>query len=332
MACLTPCVGLAGLVGEPAPPLEISKWIKGQPVKIPGTNILVLEIWETTHPACVAVITNLSVLQERYRSNGVVIVGVSDEPVSKIENFVAMKGRSIDYEIAADNKRRTSLTYMNPVMERNIPYVFVVGTNGDLLWHGFPTRVLDGVLHLVTTGAFDENRAHRNDLAAHQFAQYLHLARQGTDRAKQAGQNLLAARTNDVDLLCQMAEIICTTPNLPNPDFSLAGQALDQAEKLVPTNSVEVMLARSIWLFESGKHDQGLARANQALALAQSPLEKTNAQWCIRVMNEGGAQAYYRRHHAKSGSLAPPAQDSGGIPAQNSANQPGPDAGPAGKL
>jgi hypothetical protein len=48
MACLAPNIGLGGLVGDPAPPLNVDEWIKGQPVQVkPGTNIFVVEIWET---------------------------------------------------------------------------------------------------------------------------------------------------------------------------------------------------------------------------------------------------------------------------------------------
>jgi hypothetical protein len=97
---------------------------------------------------------------------------------------------------------------------------------------------------------------------------------------------LLAARTNDVTLLCDLAFQIATVPRLAKRDFVLAGEALDQAEKLAPTNSSRVMITRAIMLFESGKQDEGLARATQALASAQSPMEKNNVQSLIRTMEK----------------------------------------------
>jgi hypothetical protein len=331
MACLAPGIGLAGLVGEPAPALNVSQWIKGQPVEIkPGTNIYVVEIWESTRPGCRAAITNLTDLQERYRADGVVVVGVSDEPAEKIKKFVEQSGTNIDYEIAADNKRYTSLGYMEPVMQRGIPYVFVVGTNGDLLWHGSPFRGLDRVLELVTSGAYDEELAKKMDLATHQMAQYLNLARQGSDRAHMAARTLLANRTNDVPLLCQMAETICTLPNLPNRDFALADQALDRAEQLAPSNSVSVVITRAIWLFESGQQDAGLARATQALAFAQSPLMESNVQACIRTMQ--ARRSAHHQNNAKPDASSMPGPDSGLSTNQNTANQTGPGASAPGKL
>ena len=99
----------------------------------------------------------------------------------------------------------------------------------------------------------------------------------------------MAARTNDVTLLCDLACIIASVPQLANRDFVLANEALDQAEKLSinsPTNITEVRIARAIVLFESGKRDEGLALATQTLASAQSPMEKTNVQSLIRTMEK----------------------------------------------
>jgi thiol-disulfide isomerase/thioredoxin len=284
-AFLAPGTGRAGMVGEPAPALNVSEWLKGGPVEIkPGTNVYVVEIWNSSSAGCRAAITNLNAIQQRYGDKGVVLVAVSDEGVDKLKPFMKGEGTNIQYTVAADNKRYTSLTYMNPVMRRVIPYTFVVGTNGDLLWHGTPFQGLEHTLFLVTSKAFDEEAAKQADLATHQLEQYLLLAHQGGDRLKMAGYNLLAARTNDVPGLCTMAYAISITPKLAVRDMALAGQALDQAEKLSPTNTASVMIPRAIWLFESGKHEEGLELAKKALAFAESPAEKSNIGVCIRTM------------------------------------------------
>ncbi len=287
MAGLAPNIGLGGLIGEPAPPLVVKAWIKGQPVEVkPGTNIFVVEIWNTPSLACRAAITNLNDLQKRFKTNGVVVVGISDEPAEKINEFVQHDGTNIEYAIAADDQRHTALSYMKPAGRRGIPCAFVVGTNGNLLWHGNSLRGLDGVLDQIIAGRYDLERAKKTDLARHQMEQYLEVARRGDARIQSAGQVLLAARTNDVVQLCDLAYIIATAPRLAKRDFVLAGEALDQAEKLATTNKARVMITRAVLLFESGKQDEGLARATQALALAQSPVEKTKIQSLIRTMEK----------------------------------------------
>ena len=285
MAVLAPGTGLGGLIGEPAPPLVVKEWIKGQPVEIKtGTNIYVVEIWNPSSLASRASITNLNGLQKRFKTNGVVIVGISDEPVEAIKEFVQHDGTNIEYALAADDQRQTSLSYMTPVKQRGIPYAFVVGTNGNVVWHGHPLRGLNKVLELIVAGRYDAEWARKSEIAAHQMEQYLGLAPRGDFRAKSAGKVLLVNRTNDVELLCDMAYVIATAPRLANRDFALAGEPLDQAEKLESTNKSSVMIIRAVWLFESGKRDAGMTLATQSLASAQSPLVKTNIQILLRTM------------------------------------------------
>ena len=295
LAGFAPRAGLGGLIGKPAPPLVVQEWINGKPVEIKaGTNIFVVEIWRASSPAKLAIITNLNDIQMRFKTNGVVVVGISDEPVEKIKANIQHDGTNImniEFAIAADNRRKTSLEYMKPIGQTAIPCAFVVGTNGNLLWHGPPLRGLDEALGLITTGQYDAERAGKIEVATHQMEQYLNLVRRGDTRSRAAGNALLANRTNDVELLSDMAYRIVTAPKVYH-DYALAGRALDQAEKLATTtNMAPVMITRAVWLFESGKRDQGLNMATQAIASAQSPMDKTNALLCLHAMEIRSAAA-----------------------------------------
>lgn len=282
---LGPKLVFAGQIGEPAPPLLLKEWIKGQPVTIqPGTNIYVVEIWATTSLPSRSSIVTLDQIQKRFQTNGVVVVGVSDEPVEKIKDFVKQNGTNIEYAIAADDDHKTALSYMTPITQRGIPYAFVVGTNGTVLWHGSPLAGLNQVLERITSGKYDAARAGKAEVAARQMEQYLGLARRGDFRAKDAGLRLLANRTNDVELLCDLAYQIATVPRLPKRDLALAGEALDQAEQLQSTNKAPVMIIRAVWLFESGQQDTGMTLATQSLALAKSPTARTNIQYLVHTL------------------------------------------------
>ena len=287
MTGLAPNIGLGSMIGEPAAPLVVKEWIKGQPVAIkPGTNIYVVEIWNTSNSASTNLIPTLNYIQEQFKTNGVVVVGVSDEPAEKLVEFVQHNGAKIDYAIAADDRRQTAESYMKPAGRRGFPYAFVVGTNGDLLWQGTPQRGLEEVLDQIIAGSYDVQRAKKMDLAWHQMDQYLTVARRGDERTQPAGRVLLAARTNDVMLLCDLAFQIATVPKLAKRDFVLAGDALDQADKLATTNMARVMITRAVVLFESGKQDEGLALAKQAIASAQSPADKIHFQTLFRTMEK----------------------------------------------
>lgn len=285
LAILAPGIVLGGLIGEPAPPLVVKEWIKGQPVAIkPGTNIYLVEIWGTSSLGNRVCITNLNRLQARFKTNGLVVVGISDEPADKIKEFIQHGGTNIEYAIAADDQRQTALSYMVPAKQQGIPYAFVVGTNGNVLWHGHPLAGLNNALEQITAGQYDPERARKTEIAENQMEQYLGLARRGDFRSKPAGATLLANRTNDVTLLCDMAYQISTAPHLADRDIALAGEALGQAEKLSVTNKAPVMIIRAVWLFASGKQDAGMILATQSLASAQSPVVKTRIQLLLRTM------------------------------------------------
>ena len=305
---LAPRIGLAIMIGEPAPPLVVAEWLKGGPVVVqPGTNIFVVEIWSAASAASRACITNLNRLQERYLTNGVVFVGISDDPVERVRGFLQNAGTNIEYAVAADDRKKTSLSYMAAAKQKAIPFTFVVGTNGNVIWYGPPMAGLNGALHLIVTGEYDVERFKKSEIAAHQMQQYLSLAERGDARLKGAGAALLANRTNDFEQLLDMAYQISTAPRLARRDFALAGEALNQAEKLSPTNQAKVMIIRAVWLFASGKQDDGMIMATQALASAQSPVAKDNIQRMIGSMKALSAQAKNNQSQAiHPGPVSPP--------------------------
>jgi len=308
LAGLAPATGLAAglLIGEPAPPLTVQEWVKGQPVAIkPGTNLYVVEIWQSANAGSRACITNLNRLQRRYQSNGVVVVGVSDEPAAQLKNFVQTNGADIEYAVAADDHRKTAASYMEPIRQRGLPFAFVVGTNGNVIWYGPPFGGLNAALHLMAAGEYDVARAKTNEVAAHQMEQYLTLAGRGDPRTRAAGEALLANRTNNEEMLSTMAYEICTNPRLKKRDFAVAKAALDQAEKLAGTNQAPVMIMRAVWLFASGQQDNGLALATQALAAANSPKVRDDMQLFLRSMQAQKAAAAARASQTNRASAAP---------------------------
>ena len=303
---LAPRLVPAQIIGEPAPALQIKAWAKGQPVGVkPGTNVYLIEIWSTTSLGCRAAIPILNELQERYQTNGLMVVGISDESPEAIATYLQGDGSAIKYTIAADDARQTGLAYMMPLKQRGIPYTFVVGTNGQFLWHGFPKAGLGDVLARVMSGTYDVERAKKNEAAGRQMEQYLTLSQHGDFRAKPAGEVLLASRTNDIGLLSDIAYKIATVPNLAHRDFALAFRALDEADKLDTTNKASVMIVRAICLFESGKHEDGLSMATQAINSAQSPLVKTNIENLYRSMQSRMDLFRYNQMHTNSVENSP---------------------------
>ena len=278
MAGLAPMVG-RGQVGEPAPPLMIKEWIQGPPVEVKsGTNLYVIQIFTTTSLTNQQSLTNLNALQTRFKGQGVLVVGVSDEPVEKIREFMAHDGKVIKHAIAADDRRKTALSYMRAIRQRGVPHVFVVGKDGQMLWHGHPQDGVEEVLEQVVAGRYDPAPAARLDVAHIQIDQYLTLARQNDKRVPAAGRQFLILWTNDVASLCDLTLAISADRAPRKRDLELAAEALVRAEELVATNSARVAEAQASYLFATGKKAEGLARAKEAVAFAQGPREKARAE------------------------------------------------------
>ena len=182
----------------------------------------------------------------------------------------------IQYSIAVDDEHQTTRSYLVAYGQQTLPYAFIVGKDAKVLWHGLLTG-LDQALDEITAGRYDLQKMMKLDAARAEVDDYRTLARAGDPKAGELGRKLLAARTNDLDQLCSFALRIATDTRNTNRDFALAGAALDRAEKLAPARTTQLVVARGIVLFESGKQAEGLALVKQALDLAKNEKEKAFA-------------------------------------------------------
>ena len=301
-------------LGDPAPALTVQEWVKGRPVRIaPGTNIYVL-VFCTLSRANELAITNLNSLQAKYRDQGVVVAAISDEPPGQLQDWARSKGGDLGFAVAADDTRRTTLSYQWLFQQNRLPRAYVVGRDGTVLWYGHPLRDdLGLVVDDVVAGRYNLEQTKRRVLAREQLQGYLDLARQDDPRVGQAGHMLLSVRTNDASGLCEMAYQIATDGSLRSRDLAVANLALDRAQQLGSTNVLDIALTRAILTFQSGQGQAGLAQAKASIAAAHSEDEKRAVNACIRAMerrlatdatNQTGAASAPRAPGATAGAAA----------------------------
>jgi len=128
-------------IGQLAPAINIASWVKGDKFSMKearGKNIVVVEFWATWCGPCKKSIPHLTDLQLRYKNDGVIILGISDEPAAKVRPFVTKQAQDMDYTIATDRERMTWAAYCAPFNVRGIPHAFIVDREGRLYWHGNP--------------------------------------------------------------------------------------------------------------------------------------------------------------------------------------------------
>src|SRR5215210_1132584 len=113
--------------GDPAPPLLIAQWAKGTEVKrFEKGKTYVVEFWATWCAPCLTSIPHLTALQKKYKDNGVVIVGVTDEDLDTVRPFLKDRGDKMDYTVALDKEAATNAAYLGTANQRPLPHAFVV--------------------------------------------------------------------------------------------------------------------------------------------------------------------------------------------------------------
>jgi hypothetical protein len=302
--------GKLSQLGDPAPPLTVLGWAKGKPVRIaPGTNFYAVVFCSITRANDFA-LTNLSNLQKLYRDKGLVTVVVTDDDPRQLKEFVQLKDEEIDFLVADDDLgSRTARNYQQAFGQIKMPRAYVVDREGKVVWFGHPLRDgLGEVVDKIATGRFSLAESHYKIVATEQMEEYLGLAREGDTNAIPAGKILLGIRANDPAGLCDLASQIATDPFIQNRDVPLANAALDRALALGATNVVDITVDRAILLFQSGKPEEGLAKAKEALAGAHSEADIQEAQVCVNAMQRRLAAMQANPQGATNGVPAAPGQ------------------------
>ncbi|QJW97000.1 TlpA disulfide reductase family protein [Frigoriglobus tundricola] len=144
-------------IGDPAPPLRVSKWLTGTEVKAfePG-KVYVVEFWATWCGPCLGVMPQLTALQAEYKDKGLTVVSVTvkDEKNSAaVESFLNKRGKRYAHTFAFCEERATYDAYITAAGLAGIPTAFVVGPTGKVEFMGTSLE-LDLVIPKVMAGTW----------------------------------------------------------------------------------------------------------------------------------------------------------------------------------
>jgi thiol-disulfide isomerase/thioredoxin len=149
--------------GDPAPKLEVSKWVQGDPVTAFETGkVYIVEFWATWCGPCVVTIPYLNELHLQFKDRGVVVIGqdVLEQNDSAVPPFVAKMGTNMTYRVALDDKSKDPngamvKNWMEAAGQKGIPTAFVINKQGRIAWIGHPLNLKEKVLEDILADRFD---------------------------------------------------------------------------------------------------------------------------------------------------------------------------------
>lgn len=152
--------------GDPAPPLTVSKWIQGEPIKAfqPGTVYLV-EFWASWWTPSLEPLAHVNKLHQKFKDKGLVVIGqdVKDKDASVAEQYVKKLSGVMTFRIAADEGVTNRLAGKMQqgwlhAAEAGVPSAFIIDKKGTIVFIGHPDEITDDLMEQVLAGTFDAKK------------------------------------------------------------------------------------------------------------------------------------------------------------------------------
>ena len=298
-------------VGSNAPALSIGNWAQGEVKDLNDPNTTyVVEFWATWCGPCKQSIPHINALYKKLHSRGLVVVGVSDEPLATVKPFVTKMGSEMSYNVACDQQdKRTTQDWMQAAKQNGIPCAFVV-RKGKIVWIGHPMdKGFESAIEGSLTGRYNPeltkqaqptiraaNEAVRvknfkdawkhfdtviaidpqvfGDIAVRKYKVMLVDAKD-TVGARAWGEEVIKKYSTDSVTLGELAKTIAISDGISPRDFDLAIQAADAAGKLAKSGDAPSLALRAEILYAAGKFNDAKELQYEAW-MAADPSEKAD--------------------------------------------------------
>jgi hypothetical protein len=250
----------APTIGETAPPLRIAEWLEGEPIVLSGQKgkVIVIDFWVSWYSPCLLAVPGRSEMQMRFADEGVIFLGVTNEPAWQVRGALHPYPDDLHWLIACDDGDRTFETYLQVRDFPTVPFTVIVDRAGQVAWMGDPRTGMEEVLDHVMAGTWD-----------------LDLARLKSENGKR-----LPAFKDRISTAIEAEECDCDA--LLELGTELAGLELTVADRKMRA----ISLQHVAWALLSNKACEG-RYLDAALPLARQAYEEcagSGAYWYSRTL------------------------------------------------
>jgi cytochrome c biogenesis protein CcmG, thiol:disulfide interchange protein DsbE len=137
-----------------APKLEVEEWLSAKPDL--ANKTILIDFWATWCGPCRKIIPEMEQWQEKYKAD-LVVIGLTAESKTAVENFYDLRGEAIKYPIARDGLNRTN----KAVDISGIPHVLVISSDGIVRYQGYPIAEQDPLTEAKLKQIIDADKAAR---------------------------------------------------------------------------------------------------------------------------------------------------------------------------
>jgi thiol-disulfide isomerase/thioredoxin len=175
-------------IGDAAPELKASKWVKGDAVSsLDADKTYVVEFWATWCGPCRASIPHLTEMAHKYTNVTFIGMDVWEQGADKdttVAKFVTQMGEKMDYHVAMDTEDTFMAdNWMKAAGQNGIPTAFLV-QKGKIIWIGHPMGGLEESLKEASAGSFDIEKAKKRGDAQKKLEAFYAKAMEGGDEAE----------------------------------------------------------------------------------------------------------------------------------------------------
>jgi len=156
-------------IGDNVPELKIDQWIKNGGLKLfENRKIYLVDLWATWCVPCIVGMPHLTELQNKYKSKGLEVIGITSEDkygntLENVKKFILRKDSIMNYNIAwvfPSIKDSEEGIWLHPLMQKsgfgNLPTSFLIDRNGKIVYMGDPSTI-DKTLEDVIEDHYDLN-------------------------------------------------------------------------------------------------------------------------------------------------------------------------------